>query len=242
MTDYLRHQKIEIVPLRELHGYERNARTHSAGQIRQLTEAIAAFGFTNPLLIDETGMIIAGHGRAAAAKEMALKDVPCIRVTGLTESQKRALIISDNKIALNAGWDDKMLAEELKAIAFDIDAGDLDFTLGAIGFDLPEVDELLKVLEETEEEEAPSTIEVEPEPVVCRQGETWILGNHRLTIGGKQAPRDADMLIRAWERETQEEAQLSGNGETFTARAKSLGIEFVRPQIKSQKARTKKAG
>lgn len=233
-------QDIEIVPVSSLRTYNRNARTHSAHQIDQICEAVRTFGWTNPLLIDDANLIIAGHGRLEAAKKLGMREVPCIRVTGLSEEQVRALILSDNKIALNAGWDDKLLAEELRAIQFDIDAGLLDFQIDeAIGFAIPEVEELMRLLVEPEPEGQPEEKTLEPEPTVSRPGDTWLLGNHRLTIGGGAAAHDADAIIRLWERETGEEAKLANDGETFAGRATSMGVEFVRPKVKSQKARRK---
>jgi hypothetical protein len=231
-------QNIEHVRVSALREYERNARTHSANQVRQIVEAVRTFGWTNPLLIDGANLVIAGHGRLAAARELGMTEVPCIRVTGLTEAQVRALILSDNKIAMNAGWDDKLLAEELRTIQFDIDSGELDFkTDEVVGFDIPEMEELMKILEPPEPEEEPRVAEMTAEPTVSQAGDTWLLGNHRLTIGGGARPHDADAVIRLWERETGEEAKLSKGGETFAARAKAMGIEFVRPKVKSQKAR-----
>lgn len=231
-------QTIEYVRVSALREYDRNARTHGPQQVAQIIEAVRTFGWTNPLLIDEENLIIAGHGRLAAARQLGMREVPCIRVVGLSDAEKRALILSDNKIAMNAGWDDKLLAEELRSIQFDIDSGLLDFRIDeVIGFAVPEIDELMQLLLDPDPVEPASDLTIEPEPVVCRAGETWLLGSHRLTIGGSAPPRDADAVIRLWERETKEEAKLSNNGETFAGRAKALGIEFVRPQVKSQKAR-----
>jgi ParB-like chromosome segregation protein Spo0J len=115
---------IEQVKLDKLIPYARNSRTHSDAQVAQIAASIKEFGFTNPVLIDETGSIIAGHGRVMAARKLAITDVPSIRLTHLTEAQKKAYIIADNKLALNAGWDDEMLAvefSELKGMEFDLD-------------------------------------------------------------------------------------------------------------------------
>lgn len=237
--DILRHQELERVPLADLHGYERNARVHSESNVRKLAKAIQTFGWTQPIIIDDANMIVAGHGRFAAAKSLGMTEVSCIRVRGMSPEQIRALVLSDNRIGEDSTWDERLLAEELRAINFSIDAGDLDIDLDSIGFEMPEIDSLMKVLDEPEPDKAPDTLEVEEEPVVCRTGETWVLGFHRLTVGGSEKARDADLLIRAWERETKEEAKLAKNGETFQARAAALGIEFVRPSVKSQKARRK---
>ncbi|MBE7732160.1 ParB/Srx family N-terminal domain-containing protein [Devosia faecipullorum] len=236
----MRHQTLERVPVADLHGYDRNARTHSAAQVAQIVASIRAFGFTNPLLIDESNMIVAGHGRFAAARELGFDEVPCIRLRGLSPEKVRALILADNQLALNAGWDEKMLAEEIAAIDFSIGELELDFDIGVLGFSELQRGELAQLLVEAEPEDAPATIEMEAEPAVAKTGETWCLGPHRLTVGGSQAARDVDALILAWQRDHKgEDARLSNSSETFNARAQALGIEFVRPKAKSQKARRK---
>lgn len=129
--------KIEKIALAQLVPYAQNARTHSAAQVQQIADSIREFGWTNPILIDEGGGIIAGHGRTLAAKMLGMTEVPCIRLTHLTEAQKRAYVIADNKLALNAGWDDEMLAKELGAL---VDAG---YDASHIGFDADELTKLL---------------------------------------------------------------------------------------------------
>ena len=121
--------KIEQVKIDKLIPYARNSRTHSDAQVAQIAASIKEFGFTNPVLIDETGSIIAGHGRVMAARKLAIADVPSSRLTHLTDAQKKAYVIADNKLALNAGWDNEMLALELAEI------GELGFDLELIGFD-----------------------------------------------------------------------------------------------------------
>lgn len=117
------HKAADLVP------YERNSRTHSDAQIDQIAASIREFGFTNPVLIDAKGGIIAGHGRVMAARKIGMNEVPCLRIDHLTAAQKRAYIIADNKLALNAGWDSAVLAMELGALA------SLDFDLTLLGFD-----------------------------------------------------------------------------------------------------------
>ena len=124
---------IEQVKIDKLIPYARNSRTHSDAQVAQIAASIKEFGFTNPVLIDETGSIIAGHGRVMAARKLAITEVPSIRLTHLTEAQKKAYIIADNKLALNAGWDDEMLAVELA------DLKDMGFDLDLIGFSTDEI-------------------------------------------------------------------------------------------------------
>jgi hypothetical protein len=116
-------------PIEEVKIYEKNSRTHGDKQIEQIAASIQEFGFTNPLLVDENLQIIAGHGRLMAADMMGLEEVPVIKLAGLTETQKRAYVIADNKLALNAGWNDDLLAQELEALTFE------DFDLNIIGWD-----------------------------------------------------------------------------------------------------------
>ena len=169
--------QIVIKKLSELTPYANNARTHSAEQVEQIVASITEFGRTNPVLIDEAGSIIAGHGRVMAAQKMGMEDVPCIVLSGLTEAQRRAYILADNKLALNAGWDDELLRIELEALK------DLDFDLDLTGFDGffdPKKDRLEQSLEEIpgvqEEELRPFTrtfflIEVHPSDIGMVQDE-----------------------------------------------------------------------
>ena len=121
--------KIESLPIERLIPYARNSRTHSDAQIAQVAASIREFGFTNPVLIDAEDGIIAGHGRVMAARKLGLAEVPCIRLAHLSETQKRAYIIADNKLALNAGWDEEMLVLELAELR------EVDFDLDLVGFD-----------------------------------------------------------------------------------------------------------
>lgn len=129
--------KIEEIKLSDLKEYGRNARTHSAEQIEQLKRSITEFGFTNPVLIDEQNVLIAGHGRLSAARALKMEKVPCIRLTGLSEAQRKALRIADNQLALNAGWDEELLKIEL------VELQDMDFDLDLVGFSLDEVEAIL---------------------------------------------------------------------------------------------------
>ena len=168
--------KIEQVKLDALIPYARNSRTHSEAQVAQIAASIKEFGFTNPVLIDETGSIIAGHGRVMAARKLAIADIPSIRLTHLTDAQKKAYVIADNKLALNAGWDDEMLAVELT------DLKDMDFNLDLTGFSAEEIDTLLTptIIEGLTDEDA--VPELPPEPVT-KLGDVWILGKHRVMCG-----------------------------------------------------------
>lgn len=129
--------QIESIPLTKLIPYARNARTHSEAQVAQIAGSIREFGFTNPVLVDAVDGIIAGHGRVMAARSLGLSEVPCIRLAHLTDTQRRAYVLADNRIALNSGWDADMLALELTELRID------DFDLSLLGFDVPELDELL---------------------------------------------------------------------------------------------------
>lgn len=131
-------RKIEYIKIEKLRHYERNTRTHNDAQLNQIIASINEFGFTNPVLIDESNVLIAGHGRTTAAQMMGLKEVPAIRLNGLSEPQKKALRIADNKLALNAGWDEELLKLELG------DLQELDYDLDLVGFDLTEIDALLQ--------------------------------------------------------------------------------------------------
>ena len=168
--------KIEQVKLDALIPYARNSRTHSENQVAQIAASIKEFGFTNPVLIDETGSIIAGHGRVMAARKLAITDVPSIRLTHLTEAQKKAYVIADNKLALNAGWDDEMLAVELT------DLKDMGFDLDLTGFSTDEIEALLAPTGTeglTDEDAVPEV----PEAPVTVLGDVWLLGKHRLMCG-----------------------------------------------------------
>jgi len=168
--------KIEQVKLDALIPYARNSRTHSDAQVAQIAASIKEFGFTNPVLIDETGSIIAGHGRVMAARKLAITDVPSIRLTHLTDAQKKAYVIADNKLALNAGWDDEMLAVELT------DLKDMGFDLDLTGFSTDEIEALLAPTGTeglTDEDAVPEV----PEAPVTVLGDVWLLGKHRVMCG-----------------------------------------------------------
>jgi len=168
--------QIETVKLVALIPYARNSRTHSDAQVAQIAASIKEFGFTNPVLIDETGSIIAGHGRVMAARKLTRPDVPCIRLSHLTEAQKKAYIIADNKLALNAGWDAEMLSVELA------DLKDLGFDLDLTGFSADEINALLAPAGTeglTDEDAVPEV----PESPVTVLGDVWLLGNHRVMCG-----------------------------------------------------------
>jgi len=170
--------QIETLAIDRLIPYARNSRTHSDEQVAQVAASIREFGFTNPVLVDAEGGIIAGHGRVMAARKLGMDKVPCIRLAHLSEAQKRAYVIADNKLALNAGWDEKMLALELQ------DLQGMDFDLSLTGFLGNEIDELLAELDATPEGEtgADDTPPVQAE-AVSKPGDVWVLGKHRIMCG-----------------------------------------------------------
>jgi DNA modification methylase len=171
--------KIEYLPIAGLKPWSKNARTHSRKQIRQIADSIAQFGFTNPILIDEKGQILAGHGRVAAAQSLGLSKVPCLRIETMTSAEKRAYVIADNKLALNAGWDEEILAKELR----DLSSLDLDFDIGITGFSIAEVDHLIEGVEPEEPGDPAADRIPDDGPPRCRLGDLWQLGRHRLICG-----------------------------------------------------------
>jgi site-specific DNA-methyltransferase (adenine-specific) len=167
--------KITYQKTGDLVPYARNSRTHSEEQVAQIAGSIREFGFTNPVLVDERNTIIAGHGRIMAAQKLGLEDVPTITLAGLTESQRKAYIIADNRLALNAGWDDEMLRLEIADLKED------GFDLDLLGFEDDELDALeVDIVEgQTDPDEVPEP----PADPVTVLGDVWTLGNHRLMCG-----------------------------------------------------------
>ncbi|EHM9716807.1 ParB N-terminal domain-containing protein [Salmonella enterica subsp. enterica serovar Oranienburg] len=147
--------KIEYLPRGKLLCYAKNSRTHADEQVDQLVNSIREFGFTNPVLIDEQNELIAGHGRLAAADVLELEMVPAIRLSGLSDKQKKAYRIADNKLALNAGWDMQLLAEEVSELM------DNDFDIELLGFSETEIDEMLNIEPPpSEEDDSPSVVQI----------------------------------------------------------------------------------
>ena len=173
-------RKVELMPVSRLKPYRANARTHSRKQIRQIADSIERFGFTNPILMDDHGEIIAGHGRVAAAKLLGLNEVPTLRLSNLSPTEKRAYILADNKLAEKAGWDREILAIELQGLI------DLDFEVELTGFEMGEIDIILDDADEAKGEAAGPEDEV-PEPIpgpsVSQPGDLWRLGKHRILCG-----------------------------------------------------------
>lgn len=181
--------EIEQIGIEELIPYAKNSRTHSDEQVAQLAGSIKEFGFNNPVLVDKDNSIIAGHGRVMAARRLGLTKVPCIRLEHLTETQRKAYIIADNRLALNAGWDNQMLTVELNDLKAD------DFNLDLLGFDVDELNALLDPVEltegKTDEDEVPEV----PEEPVTKPGDIYRLGRHRLMCGDSTSIDDVDKLM-----------------------------------------------
>lgn len=170
-------RRLDVVyrPLDDLTPDPRNARTHSKAQIAQIVQSIRAFGFTNPILADADGTLIAGHGRLRAAREIGLETVPVITLDGLSEPQKKALRLADNKIALNAGWDIELLKLELA----DLSLPDIDIDLSLTGFSVGEIDVIL----EGEPDPGDEVIPPVPQSPKVQPGDIWQLGEHRIGCG-----------------------------------------------------------
>ena len=180
--------EIRITSVDKLIPYARNARTHSDEQVAQIAASIAEFGFTNPILTDGERGVIAGHGRLAAARKLGLKEVPVIELAYLTDTQKKAYILADNRLAMNAGWDDELLKLELTELK------DADFDMDLMGFTSDELDRLINGDAGgglTDDDAVPET----PQEPVSRPGDLWILGNHRLLCGDSTMLSDVEKLM-----------------------------------------------
>ena len=181
---------IKKVKVSDLIPYANNSRTHSDEQVLQIAASIKEFGFLNPIIIDGDNGIIAGHGRVMAAKKLGIDELPCIDARHLTEAQKKAYIIADNKLALNAGWDDEILRIEFDALK------ELDFDLELTGFSLDEIGELeIEEIAPEYEEDADGEITEPPAEPVTKEGDVWILGKHRLMCGDSTSIDAVDKLM-----------------------------------------------
>jgi site-specific DNA-methyltransferase (adenine-specific) len=168
--------KVEYRAIESLIPYVKNSRTHSDAQVAQIAASIREFGWTNPILVDGDNGIIAGHGRLMAARKLGHSEVPCIELAGLSDTQKRAYVIADNKLALNSGWDDALLKVELDAL---VEEG---FDIELTGFSLDELEEMVEI-EEIEGNTDPDAIPEPPIEPVTKLGDVWIMGKHRLMCG-----------------------------------------------------------
>jgi hypothetical protein len=187
--------EVEVMPIANLRPYPRNARTHSRKQIKQIANSIQRFGFTNPVLISDENEIVAGHGRVEAAKLIGYSTVPTLRLAHLNAAERRAYVIADNKLALNAGWDREILAIELQSLI------DTDFDVELTGFSLAEVD---FVLDEARESSVHSSVGPEDDvpplgdasSAVSFAGDVWQLGRHRLTCGDSRLATTIELLMK----------------------------------------------
>lgn len=180
--------QIEYLPTEVLIPYVNNSRTHSDAQVTQVAASIKEFGFTNPILVDESNGIIAGHGRLMAAQKLGLDEVPTITLAGLTDAQRKAYVIADNQLALNSGWDLDTLKVEVERLT------EMEFDIDLLGFE----DDFLDGLLEEEAEEGLTDEDAVPEVVddpVTVEGDVWILGNHRLMCGDSTSIDAVDRLM-----------------------------------------------
>jgi DNA modification methylase len=186
--------KIQQWPVAKLIPYARNARTHSDEQVAQIAASIAEFGFTNPILTGADGVIVAGHGRLAAAQKLAMEMVPVVVLEHLSPTQRRALVIADNRIAENAGWDETMLRVEMEALQLD------DFDMSLTGFDADALAELMAGgggddSGNTDDDDVPEVLET----AISRTGDVWLLGPHRLLCGDSTLEESYAQLLQSEE-------------------------------------------
>ena len=180
--------EMKLVPIDRLVPYANNARTHSPEQVNKLRSSLREFGFINPIIIDKDYGIIAGHGRLLAAREEGYTEVPCVFADHLTEAQKKAYIIADNRMALDAGWDEEMLRVEIEALQAEA------FDLGLTGFDEKELSKLFDDGKDAKEDDFDVDAELE-KPTFTKAGDVWTLGRHRLVCGDSTKPETYDILM-----------------------------------------------
>ena len=184
--------KIEYTDIDKLQPFKRNSRTHSRKQIQQIAESIRVFGFTNPVLVDDDQTILAGHGRVAAGQLAGMKQVPCVRLSHMTAAQKRAYVLADNKLALNAGWDEEILAIELQGLQ----EIDLDFDLALTGFSTAEIDALVAMtFGEDQGNPAEELLPSIDESSFSKLGDLWLLGPHRILCGDSIRPESFSTIM-----------------------------------------------
>ena len=181
--------EMQLVPIEKLVPYVNNARTHSPEQINKLRSSLREFGFINPVIIDRDYGVIAGHGRILAAKEENIKEVPCVFADHLTEAQKKAYIIADNRMAMDAGWDEELLRVEIEALQAEA------FDLALTGFDEKELAALFDDGSDVEDDDFDVDAELE-KPTITRAGDVWTLGRHRLVCGDSTKPETYEVLMQ----------------------------------------------
>ena len=180
---------MKLVPISKLVPYANNARTHSPEQINKLRGSLREFGFVSPVIIDKDYGILAGHGRVMAARAENIEQVPCVFVDHLTEAQKKAYILADNRFALDAGWDEDMLRVEMEALQ------GMDFDISLTGFDEAEITDLLSLDDgEAQEDDFDEDAALQAEPFV-KTGDLWLLGKHRLLCADSTKPEDVKLLM-----------------------------------------------
>lgn len=190
MVEILKSRAVVERPIHELKPHDKNPRTHSKRQIDQIAKSIKRFGFVNPVLLDKDGNILAGHGRIEAAKSLGLASVPTLDIGAMSDAERRAYIVADNRLAELAGWDSELLGLELEAILEAMP----NFDIGAIGFDDGELDALLSAGDEAAEEDQIPEVEA-GKPAVTRPGDIWQLGNHRIMCGDARDWAALDQLM-----------------------------------------------
>ena len=182
--------EMQLVPLYKLVPYINNARTHSPEQITKLRSSLREFGFVNPVIIDRDYGIIAGHGRVMAAKEEGIEEVPCVFVDYLTEAQKKAYIIADNRFAQDAGWDEELLRIEIEALQ------GMDFDVGLTGFNDDEIADLFVGDDKSEAEDDDFDLSAALEKAsFVQRGDIWTVGRHRLMCGDATSAEDVAALM-----------------------------------------------
>jgi ParB-like chromosome segregation protein Spo0J len=181
-------KELQLVSVDKLIPYINNARTHSPEQVKKLRASLREFGFINPVIVDRDFNVIAGHGRILAAKEEGITEVPCVFADHLTEAQKKAYIIADNRMAMDAGWDEELLRVEIEAL----EAADFDPLL--TGFDESELSKLFDDGNETKDDDFDVDAELE-KPAFTKPGDVWTLGRHRLVCGDSTDPVTFDTLM-----------------------------------------------
>jgi ParB-like chromosome segregation protein Spo0J len=216
-------RRIEMVPVTRLPASKGNARTHSTKQIRKIADSIKRFGFNNPVLVDDGGTVIAGHGRVEAAKLLGINEVPTLRLSHLSATEQRAYVLADNRLAEKAGWDREVLAVELKALI------DLDFEVELTGFDTGEINIILDRAEQPESEPAGHEVpEAGSAPSVSQAGDLWLLGAHQLWCG-EAHDKSIDAAIRRWQAGTGKTATLAATGQSFEEIAEKRARSKARP-------------
>ena len=181
--------KMQLVPTKKLIPYINNARTHSAEQVKKLRSSLREFGFVNPIIIDNEYNVIAGHGRLLAAKEEKIAEVPCVFADYLTEAQKKAYIIADNRFALDAGWDEELLRVEIESLQ------GMDFDVSFTGFDESEIADLLCTDDEESQEDNFDVDDELQKPCFSRSGDIWTLGKHKIICGDATIPETYEKLL-----------------------------------------------